>query len=73
MNEIFMRPLNRNGYYFMTDDTVDQMQTGKSLIKNGFEYELHQSEAHYHGLFFDELDRAGIKYKRIKGGWKLFI
>jgi hypothetical protein len=49
------------------------MQTGKSLIKNGFEYELHQSEAHYHGLFFDELDRAGIRYKPIKGGWKLFI
>jgi hypothetical protein len=73
MNEIFMRPLHRNGYYYMTNDTVDQLQTGKSLVKNGFEYEIHESKAHYHGMFFDALDQEGIKYKKLKGGWKLYL
>lgn len=73
MKEFFLLPLNRRGFYMISDESVDQMQTGLVWMYNDRK-ELIQvkKDNHYHGMFFEALDQEGIKYKKIDGGYKLY-
>lgn len=69
-----MIPLRRNRYYLMSADTIDQYQTGTYfIVDNDGRLKTIQMYSHYHGKFFDALDREGIQYKKVGRHWLLTI
>ena len=64
MNEYFMKPLIRKGFFYMSEQTVHQMQTGAYIIKDDRGNDKVQVlPKHYNGTFFDELKIHGIQWK----------